>query len=145
MAGALDQLSGGQDSGTMTFGGCNMQMMAACGLDCGTCEIRLAPSDPAAARTIVDWFRRQGWLAAGEGMAEVVARKMYCTGCHGDRDTHWSPDCWILACCVDERGLDNCSECPVFPCDRLVEWAGQSASYSAALARLRALRAARQP
>jgi hypothetical protein len=119
-------------------------MMAACGLDCGTCEIRLAPEDPAAARTVVDWFRRQGWLAGGEGMAEAVARKMYCTGCHGDRDVHWSPDCWILACCVDERGLDNCSACADFPCERLVEWAGQSEAYGAALARLRALRAARR-
>ncbi|MFN2243353.1 MAG: DUF3795 domain-containing protein [Anaerolineae bacterium] len=117
-------------------------MTAACGLDCGSCEIRLAPTDPAAAKVVVSWFRQQGWLAAGEGMAQVMARKMYCTGCLGDRDTHWSADCWILACCVDRRGLSNCSECEAFACDRLVEWAGQNEGYSAALDRLRALHAA---
>ena len=117
-------------------------LMAACGLDCGTCEIRLAPADPAAAKVIVDWFRRQGWLSETEGMAEVIERKMYCTGCLGDRDTHWSADCWILACCADQRGLSNCSQCEAFACDRLVDWAEQNEGYGAALARLRGLRAA---
>jgi hypothetical protein len=118
----------------------NEEMMAACGLDCGSCEIRLAPTDPAAARVVVDWFRQQGWLSADEGMAEVIERKMYCHGCLGDRDIHWSADCWILACCVDQRGHDNCSQCEAFACDRLVEWAQHNDGYRAALGRLRALR-----
>ena len=117
-------------------------MMAACGLDCGTCEIRLAPADPAAAKVVIDWFRQQGWLSEEEGMPEVIERKMYCTGCLGDRDTHWSADCWILACCVDQRGLGNCSECESFACERLVEWAKQNEGYGAALSRLRELHAA---
>ena len=117
-------------------------MMAACGLDCETCAIRLAPVDTDAARTLVDWFRREGWLADDEGMPEVLERKMYCTGCLGDRDTHWSADCWILACCVDQRGLSNCSQCEAFPCDRLVEWSKECDGYTAALARLRKLHAA---
>lgn len=116
-------------------------MMAVCGLDCGTCVIRLAPTDAAAAMRLVDWFRREGWLAEDEGMVQVLERKMYCTGCLGDRDTHWSADCWILACCVDQRGYGNCSECEAFACDRLVEWAKESEGYSAALLRLRELRA----
>jgi len=115
-------------------------MLAACGLDCGSCEIRLAPVDPAAARSVVAWFRRQGWLAEDEGMAHAIERKMFCTGCLGDRDTHWSADCWILACCVDRLGHRNCSECEAFACDRLVEWAGQNDAYGAALAWLRELR-----
>ena len=71
-------------------------MMAACGLDCGPCVIRLAPSDANAARTVVHWFRKEGWLADDEGIQQAIERKMYCTGCLGDRDTHWSADCWIL-------------------------------------------------
>jgi hypothetical protein len=118
------------------------ELLAACGLDCGSCEIRRAPSDPVAAQVVLDWFRCEGWLAEGEGMAQVLERKMYCTGCLGDRDTHWSADCWILACCVDQRGHRNCSECEAFACARLVEWAGQNEGYAAALARLRELRAA---
>lgn len=117
-------------------------MLAACGLDCATCELRLAPTHPEAARVVVAWFKQQGWLSEAEGMAEVLERRMFCTGCLGNRETHWSSDCWILACCVDQRGHSNCSECEAFPCDRLVAWSKQNEGYSAALARLRELRTA---
>jgi hypothetical protein len=83
-----------------------------------------------------------GWLAEGEGVEEVLARSMYCPGCRGDRSVHWSADCWILQCCVDEQGLDHCSQCARFPCERLVEWAEGSEAYSTALARLHCMRAA---
>jgi len=116
--------------------------MAACGLDCGSCQIRLAPVDAAAAQVVVDWFRSQGWLGDGEGIEHLIERKMYCTGCLGDRDVHWSADCWILECCVDRRGHSNCAECESFPCPRLVGWAEQNDAYTAALARLRQLHGA---
>ena len=116
--------------------------MAACGLDCGSCEIRLAPTDAAAAQVVVDWFKRQGWLGEGEGLDQIVEQKMYCTGCLGDRDVHWSPDCWILACCVDGRGHSHCAQCELFPCPRLVDWSGKDAAYGVALVRLRQLHGA---
>lgn len=114
-----------------------VQRIAACGLDCGTCEIRLLPTDEAAAAVTVDWYRRQGWLKENEGVAEALARKMYCCGCHGDRSIHWSADCWILHCCVDGHGLAHCSQCAEFPCTRLLEWSQQNEGYAAALRRLR--------
>jgi Protein of unknown function (DUF3795) len=113
------------------------EMMAACGLDCGRCEIRLAPADPQAAESLMAWFRREGWLKPDEGMDQVIERKMYCCGCLGDRSTHWSADCWILACCVDDHGYLDCSECAAFPCERLAAWATQNAAYGEALARLK--------
>lgn len=116
--------------------------IAACGLDCQSCEIRLAPTDPAAARVVIAWFREQGWITEREGMKQVIEQKMYCTGCLGDRQTHWSNDCWILKCCVDQRGFTNCSLCEEFPCDKLVVWGQQNEGYTAALARLRKLNAA---
>ena len=115
-------------------------MMAACGLDCYACEIRRAPTDTRAAQVVTDWFKKEGWLAPDEGMAEVLERKMTCRGCLGDRAAHWSADCWILACCVDERRLTDCSQCPEFPCRRLEAWATQNAGYGAALERLRGIR-----
>jgi len=118
----------------------NKKWMAACGLDCETCEIRLAPFDPAAAEVLVNWFKSQGWLAENEGMSEVIQRKMFCTGCLGSRATHWSADCWILACCVDQHGLENCSQCGDFPCDRLVAWSKENESYQQALENLKLLR-----
>jgi len=117
----------------------NSRWLAACGLNCETCEIRLAPHDPVAAESVLNWFKSQGWLTQDEGISEVIERKMYCTGCHGSRETHWSSDCWILVCCVDEHALNNCSECKDFPCGRLVEWSQGDASYHKALATLKAI------
>jgi hypothetical protein len=112
------------------------QWIAACGLDCQTCEIRRVPFDAEAAKSVVVWFRDMGWLNEGEGVTEILARRMYCQGCHGDRRLHWSPDCWILQCCVDNKGLSNCAECEAFPCDRLREWSTQNDGYAEALQRL---------
>jgi len=117
--------------------------IAACGLDCEACEIRRVPFDAEAAKSVVAWFREQGWLQADEGVTEILERGMYCTGCHGDRELHWSPDCWILQCCVDDKGLDNCSECGSFACDRLRQWSTQNEGYAQALQGLEQLRAER--
>lgn len=112
------------------------ETIAACGLDCEPCAIRRFPFDEAAANNVVAWYRKMGWLKGDEGVAEAVARKMCCHGCRGDREVHWSADCWILACCVDGKGLKHCSECAAFPCDRLVERAKTDESYGKAFARL---------
>jgi hypothetical protein len=115
--------------------------IAACGLDCEACEIRRVPFDAEAAQSVVARFREQGWLEADEGVTEILARRMYCKGCHGDREVHWSPDCWILHCCVDDKGLQDCSECEAFPCDRLHQWSSQNDGYGRALQRLQQLKA----
>jgi hypothetical protein len=98
------------------------------------------PFDAEAAEEVVAWFRKEGWLKENEGVAEAIERSMYCKGCHGDRSIHWDAECWILHCCVDERGLNHCSECEVFPCGRLQEWSEQREGYGEALERLRRMR-----
>jgi hypothetical protein len=123
----------------------NERLIAACGLDCTDCEIRLVPFDAEIAQGVAAWFKERGWLEESEGVAEILERKMYCKGCHGDRSLHWSPDCWILQCCVNQHGLQHCSECRDFPCERLVEWAGQNEGYAQALERLQGMRAEGRP
>lgn len=114
-------------------------MIAACGLDCSSCDIRLAPFDSGAAERLLDWFHQMGWLTAEEGMDQVIERRMICQGCHGDRAIHWSASCWILQCCVDDHGLEHCDQCEGFPCQRLISWSEQNESYGRALGRLRAM------
>lgn len=121
----------------------NKKWMAACGLNCEPCEIRLAPFDTTAAEVVIEWFKNQGWLAESESMPEVIERKLFCTGCLGSRETHWSADCWFLACCVDQHGLESCSQCTDFPCDRLVAWSQEDKAYQQALENLRNLLEAR--
>ena len=116
------------------------EMIAVCGLDCGSCEIRRAPNEPDVAQRLVAWFKKEGWLKEDEGISEVIERRMYCRGCRGDRSVHWSADCWILKCCVDDKGHEFCYECSMFPCERLSEWAKQSDDYSQALQRLKKMK-----
>ncbi|MBN2556430.1 MAG: DUF3795 domain-containing protein [Anaerolineales bacterium] len=113
-----------------------MDWMAACGLDCSECDIRRAGIDPAAADRVLIWFRHAGWLEEGEGIDVLQPRLPLCSGCHGSLETHWSPDCWILKCCVEEHGFHTCAECNQFPCDRLTAWSQERPSYAVALERL---------
>lgn len=111
--------------------------IAVCGLNCGSCDIRKVPEDPDAAQCVVAWFKKEGWLQEDEGVDEVLEQGMYCKGCRDNRTIHWSPDCWILQCCVDKRGHTFCCECEEFPCKDLEEWAQQDEGYTEALKRLK--------
>jgi hypothetical protein len=104
-------------------------MMAVCGLDCSTCDIRLVPTDPDAARRVVAWFRKMEWLEKDEGVAEIFARAMYCNGCREDRSLHWSPECPLLICCVDERRLAHCAQCDEFVCALLEAFANDGQAH----------------
>jgi hypothetical protein len=98
------------------------------------------PFDEEAAKVTIGWYRKMGWLREDEGVKEAIEKNMLCTGCHGDRTTHWSSDCWILKCCADEKNLRHCHECEDFPCERLIEWSKQNDGYRKAFERLEQLR-----
>jgi hypothetical protein len=108
-------------------------LMGACGLDCTECEIRRASENPELARTIADWLRQHG-------SPRVRPEDIRCSGCKGDRARHWSADCWILLCCVDNKGLEFCYECQDFPCSGLKEWARKDKRYEQALSRLKGMK-----
>lgn len=105
-------------------------MIAPCGLDCSKCDIFTAQGDPETMRRIIGWFEAKRNMKLRE-------EDIKCGGCPGDRAKHWSPDCWILKCTVDGRGLRHCSECKEFPCAKLEEWATDNAGYRQALERLK--------
>ena len=109
------------------------QMMAVCGIICSKCDMYEATYNPEIAKNIADWFKK-------ERNEDVKPEDIHCTGCKGDRSTHWSADCWILQCCVDQKGLEYCNECDVFPCGKLVEWSKGCEGYGKALSRLKEMR-----
>jgi len=119
-------------------------MIAVCGIDCSSCELFAASTDERAAESLVEWFRREGWLKETEGAGEIRQRGPYCNGCHGDRCVQWTRDCWIRTCCVDEKRLGSCSGCGDFPCARLTEWAQKNPRYAQALSRLRSMQGKQQ-
>lgn len=108
-------------------------MLAPCGLDCSACDIHRAKDDPGLMKTILDWFKT-------ERKMELSSEQIRCDGCLGNRSNHWSPDCWILKCAVDEHHHESCSECDEFPCEKLEKWAQSDAGYSRALGRLKEMR-----
>ena len=117
------------------------RIIAVCGLELHWVSpapgiARRQGSSPDAGR----WWHAEGWLEEGEGVDEVLARGPHCLGCRGDRSKHWSANCWILQCCVDEKGLASCHACDAFPCERLVEWSKESPEYAEALNRLQSMR-----
>ena len=121
----------------------NQEMIAVCGIDCTWCLLRLSDRERAA-QFLVDWFRDMGWLKEAEGVHEIMERGPECRGCRGDRETHWSPDCVMLKCCFDDKGLDFCYRCDTFPCQALSEWAKKEIRYTEALERLHSMKAASQ-
>lgn len=50
-----------------------------------------------------------------------------------DPEIHWSHDCTLLQCCVDERGLEYCYECEEFICHKLEKWAADYPHHRRAL------------
>lgn len=117
------------------------RMIAVCGLDCAECGLYKASlGDVDAAQSLVGWWKDEGWLKEDEGVDEVLARGPHCLGCLGDRSKHWAAECWILTCCVDQKGLTSCHECDDFACDRLEKRAAENEGDAKALDRLRGMR-----
>ena len=114
------------------------RMVAVCGLDCNECSIFQVSKNPEIARKIVDWFKKERGV-------DVKIEDVGCLGCKGDRTKHWSPDCWILKCCVDEKGLEFCYHCEGFPCEKLNKWAEGSKRYEEALNRLKEMKRMEKP
>jgi hypothetical protein len=108
------------------------EMIAVCGLECHRCDILRATDDKKIAQETVDWFKR-------ELNQDIKLEDVHCMGCREDRAKHWSPDCWILHCCADQKGLEYCYQCGEFPCQKLTEWSKSSERYKQALNRLRHL------
>ena len=114
--------------------------IAVCGIDCNACPFPSIHTSLENAQKWVGMFREWNVLKEGEGAKEIMEHGPYCIDCHGDRSVHWSANCWILKCCVDDKGLNNCSECDDFPCDKLVEWSKEDEGYKKALDNLKQLK-----
>lgn len=108
--------------------------LGACGLTCEDCDIVEAGTNIKLAIKICDWLRNE------KGITDIKPEDIHCNGCKGNREQHWSADCYILRCCIDGKHLDNCSQCNEFPCEYLINWSNQNERYSNALKKLISLK-----
>ena len=105
-------------------------MLAPCGIDCEICEIHLASANPELAERLANGFRKRVDPKAEPSW-------FHCRGCPGDRTDHWNRNCIILRCCVDNRNLVHCNQCPEFVCEELQRWARARQQHADALERLK--------
>ena len=107
----------------------DINLISVCGLNCGECEIYLAPNNHEIAKRLVKRF---------DGLwDDVKTSDFHCSTCRGDRSKCWTEECWIRECCIENKKLDFCFECKEFPCKKIIEWSKQSENYAEALQNLK--------
>jgi hypothetical protein len=88
-------------------------LIAACGLDCGSCEAYLATqaNDPAAKERLLAKWRVE------YNSPDIPLAALTCDGCltPGGRAGGYCVQCGIRRC-VQKRQLANCSACIDYPC-----------------------------
>ena len=99
---------------------------AVCGIDCMRCSIHLRTEE-----------ELKYWRARNVDLDRIA-----CDGCRSDRNgCHWSGDCALLICCLYEKKLDFCGECPDFPCQKVSEWAEEWEHHSIAVESMKEMKA----
>ncbi|HBC47940.1 MAG TPA: hypothetical protein DCZ43_12905 [candidate division Zixibacteria bacterium] len=84
-----------------------------CGLFCGECKIYIAYS--------TDNSSAQKEIAKTTGKVKgrnMSPEQVKCLGCKGTMASTWRTGCAIRAC-AEERGMEFCYQCRVYPCDLL--------------------------
>ena len=74
----------------------DQEVIACCGLVCSTCGIHLAEFDRERAERLTEAFKNMGFT-------DLTPESFRCDFCRGDRSRHWSANCGILKCCVDDK------------------------------------------
>ncbi|MEJ2252401.1 MAG: DUF3795 domain-containing protein [Candidatus Lokiarchaeota archaeon] len=102
-------------------------LIAYCGINCGECDIYLAPSNLKISEDLVKKFK---------GMWDnVKPEDFHCDTCKGNLSLCWTEKCEIRDCCTEKK-IEFCSQCNQFPCEVLKNWSKKSERYAEALERL---------
>lgn len=84
----------------------NMELVAHCGLFCGSCSVYIASQGD---DTALDWIAAR---------FNTTREEMRCNGCRSERLSQQCRDCDFRTC-VHEKKIENCEDCSSFPCDNL--------------------------
>lgn len=84
----------------------NMELVAHCGLFCGSCSVYIASQGDDSA---LDWIAAR---------FNTTREEMRCNGCRSERLSQQCRDCDFRTC-VHEKKIENCEDCSSFPCDNL--------------------------
>lgn len=93
-----------------------VQLVAPCGLYCGTCPVLKASNDSVLAQK----------LAQTMG---IPAEQVNCLGCRAEKGhikVMGEPACPTYQCCIQQKGLQFCYQCEDFPCLKLAPCADKA-------------------
>jgi hypothetical protein len=122
-----------------------LKFVTYCGLYCGLCAARTRIPRQAAA--LQQSMGDEGWPFWGPTMPDFTEfwrflGELADEGCPGCRAGGGYPQCQIRVC-TRERGLEMCSQCPDFPCERVEPLAARYPTLLADNRRLQAVGLAR--
>ena len=108
------------------------KIISVCGLDCTKCKVYLAQYNLGLANKLVKTFDNI-W-------DNVKAEDFHCNTCRGEITDCWTKECWIRDCCINDKSLEFCYQCQIFPCKGLEKWADQHKRYKMALNNLKKMK-----
>ncbi|MHA1258522.1 MAG: DUF3795 domain-containing protein [Candidatus Heimdallarchaeaceae archaeon] len=116
--------------------------IAVCGLKCSSCDIYLVDKNESKAENILGWFKKEGWRPETLTVQEFMEEGALCEGCRTDPTIgkHWSANCDLRSCCIEEKQLNSCHQCDEFVCDQLDLWSKENKVYTKALDKLMQLK-----
>lgn len=85
------------------------ELLGICGVYCGACTTFRAYND--ADKELIDWEIKMG----------MPRDEIICKGCRSGFVNKWCSQCKFRKC-VKNKGVDNCFECQLFPCKKLVDF-----------------------
>ena len=96
--------------------------LSVCGLNCAVCDIMLAgKGDQEKLKEIKEWLKDKNGV-------DVEPGAIVCTGCRGNSDKHWSPEC-VMMLCACSKGHEHCFQCGDFVCEKLEAFAGDGVDH----------------
>lgn len=90
------------------------KILAACGNDCAVCPRYVAPPYEKTEEQLQ--HTAELWMKIGYRDHIVSNEEISCTGCKVD---NWCR--YKVAACVQEKGIENCGQCELYPCDNMKE------------------------
>jgi hypothetical protein len=89
----------------------NKNLVAACGLYCGSCGIYLATKESDSEKLL------QYALVLNQSFDETL-----CEGCRAEKKSAYCSKMCLFLECTFEKGIEFCGTCPQFPCKELADF-----------------------
>lgn len=92
-----------------------------CGLNCGACRTLIANEE-----------KDEQWLADAAEKRGRTLEEMHCHGCKTDVTAVYCRNCGMRIC-AREKGLEFCSECSDYPCEKIKRFRNDDAPHHSAI------------